>query len=352
MRVLLKDNSYQEVRTPQLYQSNMWDRSGHSDHYNDHIFKIADSNILLKPMNCPGHIQIFNKKSISYKHLPIRLAEFGCCHRNEPSGSLNGMFRVRQFVQDDAHIFCEMSSLKDEIYRFCNLLDIVYKRFGFNDYSVACSLRPEKRSGDDNLWDFSENCLIEIINDLGISHHLIQGEGAFYGPKLEFYLKDSHGRKWQCGTLQLDFILPEKLDAKYTDVDGKIKHPVMIHRAILGSMERFIAILLEHHNGKLPLWLCPIQYSIINVNSEEWARKVETVIKDYRYEFDNRVDLNLSKRIKDGENNGVHNIIVIGEKESLNESLSIRNNNKIHEISINEFMNKYLHERNIIRSIL
>ncbi len=332
IRAQLDSNGYREVRSPQLYQKHLWEKSGHMEHYEDHIYATGD-DMLFKPMNCPGHVQIFNTDTVSHKQLPMRLAEFGCCHRNEPSGALNGLFRVRQFVQDDAHIFCAPEHIESEIKAFCDLLDTVYRKFGFADYSVAISLRPEKRAGDDALWDRAEADLIRVVEGLGIPFKLLPGEGAFYGPKLEFALKDSHGREWQCGTAQLDFILPERLGARYAHADGTLHHPVMIHRAILGSIERFIAILLEHTEGRLPMWLAPVPIAILavgeNVRVSEGAYDIYGVLSDLgvegadRIQIDYRRDENMMIRVREWASIGAH-VIVVGEKELASNTVAVR----------------------------
>lgn len=316
------------------------------EHYEDHIYATSD-NMLFKPMNCPGHVQIFNSETVSHKQLPMRLAEFGCCHRNEPSGALNGLFRVRQFVQDDAHIFCAPESIEAEIGAFCALLDQVYRKFGFDDYSVAISLRPENRAGDDALWDRAEGDLIRVVEGLGIPFKLLPGEGAFYGPKLEFSLRDSHGRDWQCGTAQLDFILPKRLGARYAGADGALHYPVMIHRAILGSIERFIAILLEHCEGRLPLWIAPIQVAVIRIG--EPSNSVFSILCDniahvaQRVEFDDRQDINMIVRVREWINKGVPYILVFGEKEADTHSVAVRRygEKQIVQVPIRE-MREYL----------
>ena len=254
------NETYEEVKTPQVIDRSLWEKSGHWDKFQEHMFmaKGDDEKVLaLKPMNCPGHVQIYKQGLKSYKDLPIRMAEFGSCHRNEPSGALHGIMRVRQFTQDDAHIFCMNSQITSECVKFCELLQQIYKDFGFAELKVKFSDRPSIRAGDDTTWDKAEKALIVAIEAAGISYTLNPGEGAFYGPKLEFVLTDAIGRDWQCGTLQVDFVLPERLGAYYVDVDGDKKHPVMLHRAILGSLERWIGILIEQYSGRMPLWLSP-----------------------------------------------------------------------------------------------
>lgn len=313
-------NGYEEVRSPQLYQPRLWERSGHIGHYEDNIFKVGD-DFILKPMNCPAHVQIFNQGSMSYRDLPRRIAEFGCCHRAEPSGSLHGIMRVRQFVQDDAHIFCAPEHIEQEIDSFCAMLKSIYARFGFNEVSVALSLRPVNRAGDDDLWDHSEDVLRKCLERFGAPFEVLEGEGAFYGPKLEFSLKDSQGRWWQCGTLQLDFILPHRLGARYLDRDNEYKEPVMIHRAVLGSLERFIGILLEHYGVDLPSWIAPTQVVIIPVSDAYVELAKDIGIKSgLRYEVSVRDSV--GKRIREYQSVGVP-AIVVGDKEK-NGDLSIR----------------------------
>ena len=262
------NKTYEEVKTPQVIDRSLWEKSGHWDKFQEHMFmaKGDDEKVLaLKPMNCPGHVQIYKQGLKSYKDLPIRMAEFGSCHRNEPSGALHGIMRVRQFTQDDAHIFCMNSQITSECVKFCELLQQIYKDFGFAELKVKFSDRPSIRAGDDTTWDKAEKALIVAIEAAGISYTLNPGEGAFYGPKLEFVLTDAIGRDWQCGTLQVDFVLPERLGAYYVDVDGNKKHPVMLHRAILGSLERWIGILIEQYSGRMPLWLSPIQVMVCSI---------------------------------------------------------------------------------------
>ena len=287
-------------------------------------------------MNCPGHVQIFNAGSVSYRQLPLRLAEFGCCHRNEPSGALNGMFRVRQFVQDDAHIFCEPHQIESEIKAFCVMLDEVYNRFGFTEYEVAVSLRPDDRSGDEALWDQAEESLIKVVEDLGLPYRLLPNEGAFYGPKLEFSLKDSLGRSWQCGTVQLDFVLPERLGARYTGSENQVHTPVMIHRAILGSLERFIAILLEHYSGKLPDWLSPCQIGFIPIcdNHREWCDEIGKEI-GARFEIDDR-DQPVQQRVKEFAERAIPNIIVVGDRELTSGTFPVRRGMAVTNLTIEE----------------
>lgn len=282
---------------------------------------------MLKPMNCPAHVQIFNSNMVSYRDLPIRLAEFGCCHRNEPAGSLHGIMRLRQFVQDDAHIFCREDQIQNEVEAFCRLLKEVYEEFGFQDISVAISLRPANRSGSNELWDRAEAELIRAVEAVGLEYVLQPGDGAFYGPKLEYALKDSMERIWQCGTLQLDFVLPGKLDAYYVNEQGKQIQPVMIHRAILGSMERFIGILLEHYEGRLPDWLAPVQDVIIPISSEQY-QYAEIVVESLRANGRRAVmdlkEASLMSKVRKYSEQFIPRIIVVGAKEELAQQASVR----------------------------
>jgi threonyl-tRNA synthetase len=267
MRKMFLDYGYQEVKTPTVMDKTLWEKSGHWQNYRDNMFTTSSENrdYAVKPMNCPGHIQIFNNALHSYRDLPLRLAEFGSCHRNEPSGSLHGLMRVRGFTQDDAHIFCTEEQIKDEVAKFIVMLFKAYQDFGFKDVLVKLSTRPEKRVGADETWDKAESALKAALVENKLEFDLQPGEGAFYGPKIEFTLKDSLSRLWQCGTIQLDFNLPERLGAEYVTEDNSRKHPVMLHRAIVGSMERFIGILIEHYSGAMPLWLAPTQAVILNI---------------------------------------------------------------------------------------
>jgi threonyl-tRNA synthetase len=281
IRRRLETNGYLEVKTPQILDRSFWEKSGHWEKFREAMFVIPDDEhkdkqLALKPMNCPGHVQIFRQGLKSYRDLPIRLAEFGACHRNEPSGALHGIMRVRAFTQDDAHIFCTEDQIVDETKAFCDFLLSVYKDFGFDDVRVKFSDRPEKRAGADSIWDKAEDALKTATTAAGLEFTLNPGEGAFYGPKLEFVLRDTIGRDWQCGTLQADFVLPERLDAAYVGEDGQKHRPVMLHRAIFGSLERFVGILIEHHAGKFPLWLAPTQAVVCPIvsDSEPYAKEV------------------------------------------------------------------------------
>ena len=322
--------SYEEVKTPQVIDRTLWEKSGHWDKFQEHMFmaKGDDEKVLaLKPMNCPGHVQIYKQGLKSYKDLPIRMAEFGSCHRNEPSGALHGIMRVRQFTQDDAHIFCMNSQITEECVNFCELLQQIYKDFGFAELKVKFSDRPEIRAGNDQTWDKAEEALLKAIKAAGINFTLNPGEGAFYGPKLEFVLTDAIGRDWQCGTLQVDFVLPERLDAYYIDADGQKKHPVMLHRAILGSLERWIGILIEQYSGRMPLWLAPTQVAVCSIVDSVNDYILE--IKEYldKNGIRNEIDIRNEKigyKIREHSNNAIPIIIVIGNQEKENKTVAVR----------------------------
>jgi len=284
IRQKLKEDGYIEVKTPQLLSRTLWEKSGHWDKYAENMFVIKDKEqfFALKPMNCPAHIQIFKKYVNSYKDLPCRMAEFGCCHRNESSGSMHGLMRVRGFVQDDAHIFCTKDQISAETIKFCSLLKGVYKDFGFNDIKIRFADRPEKRAGSDEVWDVAEASLLEAAKSAGLTLEYNKGDGAFYGPKLEFVLKDALGREWQCGTLQVDLVLAERLGATFQNAKGEREHPVLLHRAILGSIERFIGILIENYAGKFPMWLAPIHIVLCNItnDTDDYVFKMEEKLKE------------------------------------------------------------------------
>ena len=278
MRGVYRDNGYQEIRCPQIIDRVLWEKSGHWEHYKANMFTTESEkhDYAIKPMNCPGHVQVFNADLRSYRELPLRYGEFGSCHRNEPSGGLHGLMRVRGFVQDDGHIFCTESQIEAEVTAFNALVLKVYKDFGFDDVVVKLALRPESRVGSDEIWDKSENALRAALRAAGMTWEELPGEGAFYGPKIEFHIKDAIGRSWQCGTIQVDFSMPGRLGAEFVDEDNTRKVPVMLHRAILGSLERFIGILVENHAGALPLWLAPVQMVVMNISQaqEEYTSQV------------------------------------------------------------------------------
>lgn len=328
LRERLKDD-YQEVNTPQLVDRKLWEESGHWEKFGDNMFTLEseDKTLAVKPMNCPGHVQIFKQGIKSYRDLPLRLAEFGSCFRNEPSGALHGIMRVRNFVQDDAHIFCTEDQIEAETKKFAELLYSVYEDFGFKEVIVKFSDRPEVRAGDDATWDKAEASLKNAVEALDIAYQLNPGEGAFYGPKLEFTLKDAIGREWQCGTLQLDFVLPQRLGALYTDENGERQHPVMIHRAALGSLERFIGILIENFEGKFPVWLAPTQVVVATITdvAVDYAREVQQSLKAAGIKA--KLDIAQEKinyKIRQHSVQKVPFIFVVGAKEAEQKTVAIR----------------------------
>jgi threonyl-tRNA synthetase len=329
MRKMFRDYDYQEVRTPTVMDKTLWEKSGHWQNYRDNMFVTASESrdYAVKPMNCPGHVQIFNNSLHSYRDLPLRLAEFGSCHRNEPSGSLHGLMRVRGFTQDDAHIFCTEGQIEAEVADFIKMLYSVYGNFGFNDVLVKLSTRPEKRVGADETWDKAEAALANALNQNNLAFDLQPGEGAFYGPKIEFTLKDSLGRLWQCGTIQLDFNLPERLGAEFVAEDNSRQRPVMLHRAIVGSMERFIGILIEHYAGAMPLWLAPVQVMVLNISEgqSDYVRQVvETLKKNgIRCEFDLRNE-KITYKIREHSMQKMPYLLVAGEREMQAGHLAVR----------------------------
>ena len=329
MRKELNAAGYKEVKTPQIMDKTFWEKSGHWDVYKDNMFVTSSEKreYAVKPMNCPGHVQIFNNGLRSYRDLPMRLAEFGSCHRNEPSGALHGLMRVRGFVQDDAHIFCTEDQIVSEARAFNELLVRIYKQFGFHDVSVKLSLRPEKRAGSDDVWDKAEQGLREALTACGVEWDELPGEGAFYGPKIEYHVKDALGRSWQCGTLQLDFVLPERLDAEYVTENNDRARPVMLHRAILGSLERFIGILIENHAGSFPLWLAPVQMVIMNIteNQADYCREVAAKLQaaGFRVELDLRNE-KIGYKIRDNSQYRFPYQIVVGDKEKQENKVAVR----------------------------
>ena len=329
MRNRLKKANYVEVNTPQLVNRSLWEDSGHWEKFRDAMFitEAEDKVLAIKPMNCPCHVQIFRQGTKSYRDLPLRMAEFGSCHRNEPSGALHGLMRVRAFTQDDAHIFCTEEQITEETKIFCDLLMGVYQDFGFTDIIIKFSDRPEVRAGDDATWDKAEDALVEAVRVAGYEYDLNPGEGAFYGPKLEFVLRDAIGRDWQCGTLQVDFVLPERLNAAYVGEDGAKHRPVMLHRAILGSFERFIGILIEHYAGRFPFWLAPLQIVVASITDEAelYAKKVQTdLIKaGLTVEADLRNE-KINFKVREHSIAKVPIILVVGNKETKENTVSMR----------------------------
>ena len=329
IRSKLRQHDYDEVKTPQVVDRTLWEKSGHWDKFHDMMFTTHSENrdYAIKPMNCPCHIQVFNQGIKSYRDLPIRMAEFGSCHRNEPSGTLHGLMRVRNFVQDDAHIFCSEAQVQDEVSQFIDLLFEVYKDFGFNEIIIKLSTRPEKRVGSDEVWDKAEKALEEALNSMGLEWELQPGEGAFYGPKIEFSLKDCLDRVWQCGTIQVDFSMPARLDAQFVAEDGSRQTPVMLHRAILGSLERFIGILIENHAGAFPLWLSPVQVSILTItdNQHPFAQEIEKILQNQgiRAKSDLRNE-KIGFKIREHTLQRDPYMIVIGDREVENRTVAVR----------------------------
>ena len=332
MRNRLEQSGYVEVKTPQLLDRVLWEKSGHWENYRPNMF-IAESEdriLAVKPMNCPGHVLIYRQGIKSYRDLPLRMAEFGACHRNEPSGALHGLMRVRAFTQDDAHIFCTEDQVNAETVAFCDLLLSVYKDFGFEEVAVKFSDRPAKRAGSDATWDKAEAALKSAVETAGLQYTLNPGEGAFYGPKLEFVLRDAIGRDWQCGTLQVDFVLPERLGAEYIGEDGAVHRPVMLHRAILGSMERFLGILIENHAGKFPTWLAPVQAVVMNITDgqAEYVAKAAEFLRNQglRVETELRNE-KVGFKIREHTLQRVPYLLVAGDRESGSNTLAVRTRN-------------------------
>ena len=329
VRQVQNANGYQEIRTPQLVDFSLWEKSGHADKFGDDMFSVSveSREYAVKPMNCPCHVQVFNQGLKSYRELPLRLAEFGCCHRNEASGTLHGLMRVRSMVQDDAHIFCTEAQVQDEVSDFIELLYSVYKDFGFNDVIIKLSTRPEKRVGSEEVWDKAEQALAQALDAKGIDWQELPGEGAFYGPKIEFSLKDCLDRVWQCGTIQVDFSMPGRLDAQYVAEDGSRQVPVMLHRAILGSFERFIAILIEHHAGLMPTWLAPTQAVIMNITDKQApdCKIIEESLKKHGFRVIS--DLRNEKigfKIRERTIQKIPYLLVVGDKEIESQSVAVR----------------------------
>ena len=347
IREKLTQDGYGEVNTPQLVDSELWKKSGHWDKFRDYMFtsESEEKTLAIKPMNCPCHVQIFKHQIKSYKELPIRMAEFGSCHRNEPSGALHGLMRVRAFTQDDAHIFCTKEQIISETEKFCKLLMSIYKDFGFEDIIIKFSDRPQNRAGSESVWDQAEKALKEAVEIAGYDYELNPGEGAFYGPKLEFILRDAIGRQWQCGTLQVDFVLPERLDANFIGEDGKKHRPVMLHRAVLGSFERFIGILIENYAGNFPTWLAPIQVVILTVNKDSlnYAKKINENLE--KLKIRSYLDLRNEKinyKIREHALQKIPFTIVVGNKEVQNKTVTVRTFGKFEQetIKFSDFLKK------------
>lgn len=351
IRNKLRLNGYQEVKTPQVVDRSLWEKSGHWDKFGDMIFTTHSENrdYAIKPMNCPCHVQIYNHGLKSYRDLPIRMAEFGSCHRNEPSGTLHGLMRVRNFVQDDAHIFCTEDQIQQEVSTFIDLLFEVYKDFGFEEVIIKLSTRPENRVGDDSVWDKAENALEVALNNKGLEWQLQPGEGAFYGPKIEFSLKDCIGRVWQCGTIQVDFSMPGRLGASYIAEDGSKQVPVMLHRAILGSLERFIGILIEQHAGTFPAWLAPVQVAVLNIADRQAEYAGEVVRSLEKQGFRAIIDLRNEKigfKIREHSMQRIPYLLIIGDKEMDNQMVTVRTQKgeDLGSLSIDQFTERLCNE--------
>jgi len=351
MRIKQIESDYEEINTPEVVDRKLWEDSGHWDKYRENMFitEIDEEHAnekrtnALKPMNCPCHVQVYNQGLKSYRDLPIRFAEFGSCHRYEASGTLHGLMRVRAFTQDDGHIFCTEEQIEAETKSFIELLSVIYSELGFKEFEIKLSTRPDVRVGSDEVWDKAELALEEAIKNLDLKYEISEGEGAFYGPKLDFVLTDALGREWQCGTFQADFILPERLDSTYVGDDGEKRQPVMIHRAILGSFERFIGILIEHHGGSFPVWLSPIQAQILNITDKqgEYSEKIRDLLQKngFRAQSDLRKE-KIAYKIRDHSMQKTPFLLVVGDKEMDNETVSVRarGGEDLGEMSIKEFM--------------
>ncbi len=329
MRDMQRANGYREIRTPQLVDFSLWQRSGHADKFGKDMFslQVDERAFAIKPMNCPCHVQVYNQGLRSYRDLPLRLAEFGSCHRNEPSGSLHGIMRVRGFTQDDAHIFCTEDQIQEEVARFIHFLHRIYADFGFDEVIYRLSTRPEQRVGADEVWDRAEQALADALNNQGLAWELLPGEGAFYGPKIEFSLRDSIGRVWQLGTIQVDFSMPDRLGAQYVDADDQRRVPVMLHRAVLGSFERFIGILIEHYEGAFPVWLAPVQAAVLNITDRQaqYAEAVAEALqnKGFRVENDLRNE-KIGFKIREHTLLKTPYLLVVGDREMEAQSVAVR----------------------------
>ncbi|OGA02129.1 MAG: threonine--tRNA ligase, partial [Betaproteobacteria bacterium RIFCSPLOWO2_02_FULL_64_12] len=354
MRQVYRDNGYLEVRCPQILDRSLWEKSGHWENYKELMFTTSSDNrdYAIKPMNCPGHVQIFNKGLRSYRDLPLRYGEFGSCHRNEPGGALHGIMRIRAFTQDDGHIFCIEDQIGPEVSDFIDLLQRVYRDFGFDEIIYKLSTRPPKRVGSDETWEVAEKALADALNAKGVPWEEMKGDGAFYGPKVEFSLRDSIGRVWQCGTIQVDFSMTARLGAEYVAEDNTRRTPVMLHRAILGSMERFIGILLEHYAGALPLWLAPMQVAVMNISEGQrgYAQDVAQALRaaGYRAEADLRND-KISYKIREHSLQKLPYQLVVGEKEKAAQRVAVRarGGENLGAFSLQDFMERLKQEARV-----
>jgi len=352
MRDVYQDNGYQEVRCPQILDVSLWKRSGHWDNFRENMFFTASENreYAVKPMNCPGHVQIFNSGLRSYRDLPLRYGEFGGCHRDEPSGALHGLMRVRAFTQDDGHIFCTPEQIEPEVVSFHKLALKVYQDFGFSDVKVKLALRPEKRLGGDEVWDHAEAALRQALRGCDTDWEELPGEGAFYGPKIEYHLQDSIGRSWQCGTIQVDFMMPQRLDAEYVAEDNTRKVPVMLHRAIVGSMERFIGILIEHYAGAMPLWLAPVQVAVLNISEHQGEYAASVTEKLQKAGFRALADLRNEKityKIREHSMQKLPYQVIVGDKEVAANVVAVRtrSGDDLGQMGLDVFMARLESER-------
>lgn len=343
-RGVLEENGYGEILTPIILNEALWHRSGHWDHYKDNMYftKIDEGDYAVKPMNCPGSILVYNSNNHSYRDLPIRLAEYGIVHRHELSGALHGLFRVRTFTQDDAHVYCLFSQVKDEVFKMIDLADYLYSTFGFK-YSIELSTRPDDYMGELDAWNLAEKSLKEALEEKNLPYTINEGDGAFYGPKIDFHLEDAIGRTWQCGTIQLDFQLPENFDLTYVDENGERQRPVMLHRALLGSVERFMGILIEHFAGKFPLWLSPVQVEVIPVSDKfkDFAESIADKLHEagLRVHLDGRAE-KVGYKIREAQVKKINYMLVIGEKEETSGKLSVRKRNgeEVQDVDVDEFI--------------
>ena len=357
MRKELSAAGYKEVKTPTIMDRTLWEKSGHWENYHENMFTTQSEkrDYAVKPMNCPGHVQIFNKALRSYRELPLRLAEFGSCHRNEPSGALHGLMRVRGFVQDDAHIFCTEDQIDSEAQAFNRLVMKIYKQFGFTDVAIKLSLRPDKRAGSDDIWDKAENGLRSALKACGVEWEELPNEGAFYGPKVEYHIKDALGRSWQCGTIQLDFVLPERLDAEYVTEDNGRARPVMLHRAILGSLERFIGILIENHAGAFPVWLAPVQVVVMSISEHQADYCVAVVEELKKLGIRAVADIRSEKigyKIREHSTRKLPYQIVVGDKEKEQTKIAVRQKgDDLGQMSVVEFAGRIANETKAVLEI-
>ena len=357
MRKELNAAGYKEVKTPTIMDRTLWEKSGHWENYQENMFTTQSEkrDYAVKPMNCPGHVQIFNKALRSYRELPLRLAEFGSCHRNEPSGALHGLMRVRGFVQDDAHIFCTEDQIDSEAQAFNRLVMKIYKQFGFTDVAIKLSLRPDKRAGSDDIWDKAENGLRSALKACGVEWEELPNEGAFYGPKVEYHIKDALGRSWQCGTIQLDFVLPERLDAEYVTEDNGRARPVMLHRAILGSLERFIGILIENHAGAFPVWLAPVQVVVMSISEHQADYCLQVVEELKKLGIRAVADIRSEKigyKIREHSTRKVPYQIIVGDKEKEQTKIAVRQKgDDLGQMSVAEFAKRIADETKAVLEI-